>query len=158
MTSPCARLLATSRTPRLHPFVLRLHCTSIDSPSPHIQVPLSPHLKTSVEDRRIALVLPANATSARRLDWPVIPRHTRRARPLPRKSRRCSGSYFSGCASYCIYARLTPFSYVPLSSFRPRPPAPYASFPSFHLAFGHQTLLHALRPCTRRLALGYSFT
>jgi len=34
-----------------------------------------------------------------------------------------------------------PLSYFPFSSFHPRPPAPLASFPSFTLAFCHQTCL-----------------
>ena len=104
----------------------------------------------TAEDMRIALASPPNATSARPPRW-ACHSTSRTTCTAPRKST------LFGIIFCWIRILLFEFlSYVPLSSFRLIPPFPYASFPSFNLAFGYRTSLHLFRPCARHLALGYN--
>ena len=74
----------------------------------------------------------------------------------PCKLSPCSGLYFRWIRILLYICSFNPLSYVPLLSFRPRPPASCASFPSFTFASCHRTSLHRLRLYAPRLAPEYN--
>ena len=111
----------------LYPFVLRLRCLSIDPSFPLIQgpplaVPQSLLLKVAHPE-------PADVTSTRRIESCHSMSDTMCM--APRKTGPCSGPYFYWIRILLYIGSFDPLSYVPLSSFRRRPLAPYASFPCY---------------------------
>ena len=71
----------------------------------------------------------------------------------PRRSSPSSGPYLLDM-HVPVYELVSPHF---VGSFCPRPPALYASFPSFTLAFCDRMSLHPFRRCARRLTVGYKF-
>src|SRR5260221_14779377 len=66
----------------LHPSVLHPRCHTIESFIPAVKLPCSSRPASSWPKKRIAQNSSADATNARHLEKPAIPRRTRRTPPL----------------------------------------------------------------------------
>jgi len=115
------------------------------SQAPPCRTPIFP-----TEDTWNAQAPSADPTSARRLERPDV--HVTHDMHGPSQVE----TIFLEMHLTVYIGSFNTLSCVPLSSFRPRLPTLYASFPSFTLAFCHRTSPHPHRPCTHRLALGYN--
>jgi len=158
------RLLGSSTSDHVAPS-MRLQVLTCHSC--HASIPLSPAsvsprsiprpfnaLNLVAEDTRIAHPSPADATSARRLDsCHAMSCHARRARHLASRAPFGTMPYWTRILLHI--GLFYPLLYIPLSFFRPRPPALFASLSSSYLAIGHRMSPLPLHRYSPRVAYLY---